>query len=79
MSKIAIIGGTGYAGGHIATEAIGRGHAVISVSRTAPSNPPAGVDSRTGPIPNGEPASEGPAASPDESTAARPPPNCPHS
>ena len=50
MSTIAIIGGTGYAGGHIATEALARGHQVISVSRNAPCDPPAGVEVRTGSI-----------------------------
>jgi uncharacterized protein len=35
MSTIAIIGGTGYVGGHIATEALGCGHQVIWVSRNA--------------------------------------------
>jgi hypothetical protein len=35
MSRIAIIGATGYAGGHIQQEALGRGHEVIAVSRTA--------------------------------------------
>jgi putative NADH-flavin reductase len=50
MSTIAIIGGTGYAGGHIATEALGRGHQVISVSRNPSSDPPAGVEARTGSI-----------------------------
>jgi uncharacterized protein len=50
MSTIAIIGGTGYAGGHIATEAVSRGHQVISVSRNAPADPPAGVEVRTGSI-----------------------------
>ena len=50
MSTIAIIGGTGYAGGHIATEALGRGHQVISVSRNAPSDPPADVEVRTASI-----------------------------
>jgi putative NADH-flavin reductase len=50
MSTIAIIGGTGYAGGHIAAEALGRGHQVISVSRNAPADPPAGVEVRTGSI-----------------------------
>jgi hypothetical protein len=48
MSTIAIIGGTGYAGGHITTEALGRDHRVISVSRNAPSDPPAGVEVRSG-------------------------------
>ena len=50
MSTIAIIGGTGYAGSHIAAEALSRGHRVISVSRNAPSDPPAGVEVRTGSI-----------------------------
>jgi uncharacterized protein len=50
MSTIAVIGGTGYAGGHIAAEALGRGHQVISVSRNAPSDPPAGLEVRTGSI-----------------------------
>jgi uncharacterized protein len=50
MSTIAVVGGTGYAGGHIATEALGRGHRVISVSRHAPSDPPAGIEVRTGSI-----------------------------
>lgn len=50
MSTIAIIGGTGYVGGHIATEALGRGHEVISVSRHVPSDPPTGLEVRTGSI-----------------------------
>ncbi|WP_405372511.1 MULTISPECIES: NAD(P)-dependent oxidoreductase [unclassified Microbacterium] len=33
MSRIAVIGGTGYAGGHIVTEAVTRGHTVVAVSR----------------------------------------------
>ena len=35
MAKIAIFGGTGYAGGHIAREAVERGHTVSIVSRSA--------------------------------------------
>lgn len=35
MTSIAIIGGTGYAGGHIAREAEARGHEVTIVSRSA--------------------------------------------
>jgi putative NADH-flavin reductase len=35
MTSIAIIGGTGYAGGHIAREAQARGHQVTIVSRSA--------------------------------------------
>jgi putative NADH-flavin reductase len=50
MAKIAIIGGTGYAGDHIAAEAIRRGHEVISVSRHAASEPPSGVEVRVGSI-----------------------------
>ena len=36
MATIAIIGGTGYAGGAIRDEALERGHSVIAVSRSAP-------------------------------------------
>ncbi|MCR2812831.1 NAD(P)H-binding protein [Microbacterium sp. zg.Y1090] len=36
MTRIAVIGGTGYAGRHIVTEALDRGHTVISVARTLP-------------------------------------------
>jgi uncharacterized protein len=36
MARIAVIGGTGYAGGHIVTEAVNRGHSVVSVARTLP-------------------------------------------
>jgi len=50
VSKIAVIGVTGYAGGHITTEALSRGHQVIGVSRTAPNPAPAGVEVRTGSI-----------------------------
>lgn len=39
MTRIAILGGTGYAGGAIAREAAGRGHHVVAFSRT-----PAEVD-----------------------------------
>lgn len=50
MTTIAIIGGTGYVGRHITTEALSRGHQVISVSRTAAMGLPAGVEVRTGSI-----------------------------
>ncbi len=43
MSRIAVIGGTGYAGSHIVTEAVNRGHTVLSVARTAPAERVAGV------------------------------------
>lgn len=48
MSTIVIFGGTGYAGGNIAAEAVSRGHQVISYSRTAPTQTTAGVEYRTG-------------------------------
>lgn len=50
MAKIAIIGATGYAGGHIATEALARNIAVIGVARHAPEQIPAGMEFRTGSI-----------------------------
>ncbi|GGH43579.1 NAD(P)-dependent oxidoreductase [Microbacterium album] len=37
MARIAVIGGTGYAGSHIVKEAVDRGHTVVSVSRKEPS------------------------------------------
>jgi putative NADH-flavin reductase len=43
MSTIVVFGGTGYTGGHIVREAASRGHQVISVSRTRPSDPVTGV------------------------------------
>ncbi|GAA5152612.1 NAD(P)H-binding protein [Microbacterium pseudoresistens] len=36
MTRIAVIGGTGYAGSNIVAEAVERGHSVVSVSRTVP-------------------------------------------
>ncbi len=36
MPRIAVIGGTGYAGSHIVTEAVRRGHTVVSIARTVP-------------------------------------------
>lgn len=38
MSRIAVIGGTGYAGSHIVAEAVRRGHTVVSVARSVPSD-----------------------------------------
>ena len=43
MARIAIIGGTGYAGSHIAAEAARRGHRVVSVARTVPAERAEGV------------------------------------
>lgn len=36
MPRIAVIGGTGYAGSNIVAEAVSRGHTVVSVARTVP-------------------------------------------
>jgi hypothetical protein len=36
MTRIAVIGGTGYAGRHIVAEAVERGHTVVSVARSVP-------------------------------------------
>ncbi|VXB95150.1 conserved hypothetical protein [Microbacterium sp. 8M] len=44
MARIIVIGGTGYAGGHIAAEAASRGHEVVSVSRKEPSERIEGVE-----------------------------------
>ncbi|MFS0732248.1 NAD(P)H-binding protein [Microbacterium sp. 1P10UB] len=38
MSRIAVIGGTGYAGSHIVREAVSRGHTVVSVARSVASD-----------------------------------------
>ena len=48
MARIIVLGGTGYAGGHLAAEAAGRGHEVLAVSRTAATEPVDGVEHRTG-------------------------------
>lgn len=50
MSHIVIFGGTGYAGGNIAREAVTRGHRVTSYSRNLPDAPLDGVEYRTGSI-----------------------------
>ncbi|WES64778.1 NAD(P)H-binding protein [Microbacter sp. GSS18] len=38
MPRIAVIGGTGYAGRNIVAEAVSRGHTVVSVARTLPAD-----------------------------------------
>lgn len=43
MARIAVLGGTGYTGGHIAREAAARGHHVTAYSRHAPEAPVEGV------------------------------------
>lgn len=43
MARIIVVGGTGYTGGNIAREAAGRGHEVVSISRSAPADEVPGV------------------------------------
>ena len=50
MARIVIFGGTGYAGGNIAAEAVKRGHSVVSYSRSLPEQPLPDVEYRTGSI-----------------------------
>ena len=50
MARIVILGGTGYAGSHLAQEAAARGHDVLALSRTAPEQIPAGVAHRAGDV-----------------------------
>lgn len=50
MARITVLGGTGYAGGHIVREAAGRGHDVTSVSRRTPDDTVEGVTYRSGSI-----------------------------
>lgn len=50
MASIVIFGGTGYAGGSIAAEAVKRGHSVISYSRSMPAAPLEGVEYRIGSV-----------------------------
>ena len=46
MTRIAVIGGTGYAGSHIVAEAVSRGHTVVSVARKVPAERIEGVTYR---------------------------------
>lgn len=50
MARITVIGGTGYAGGHIVREAAARGHEVTSVSRSLPAEQAEGVRYVTGSV-----------------------------
>lgn len=43
MARIAVIGGSGYAGRHIVAEAVSRGHSVLSIARRIPSERHAGA------------------------------------
>ncbi|WP_410604757.1 NAD(P)-dependent oxidoreductase [Amycolatopsis sp. lyj-90] len=55
MPKIAVIGGTGYAGSAIAAEAAARGHQVTSLSRSLPDTPIADVSYVQGDVSDEEP------------------------
>jgi putative NADH-flavin reductase len=48
MAKIVVFGGTGYTGGNIVREAASRGHHVVSVSRTEPTDKVDGVSYELG-------------------------------
>lgn len=48
MSRITVLGGTGYAGGHLVAEAARRGHAVTAWSSRPAAAPVAGATYRTG-------------------------------
>ncbi|MEV0848185.1 NAD(P)H-binding protein [Streptomyces sp. NPDC049954] len=48
MTRITVLGGTGYAGGAVVREAASRGHHVVSFSRNAPGEEVAGVETVTG-------------------------------
>nr|WP_274636423.1 NAD(P)H-binding protein [Microbacterium bovistercoris] len=50
MTRITILGGTGYAGGHIVQVAASRGHEVVAYSRHLPDSPVPGVEYRTGDV-----------------------------
>lgn len=43
MARIAVIGGSGYAGRHIVEEAVNRGHSVLAIARRIPSERHAGA------------------------------------
>ncbi|MBW8764399.1 MAG: NAD(P)H-binding protein [Microbacterium sp.] len=44
MTRIVVLGGTGYAGRHIVAEAVSRGHEVVAVSRSLPSDQVIGAE-----------------------------------
>ena len=48
MTRITVLGGTGYTGANIVREAVARGHEVTSISRTLPEDQIDGVTYRTG-------------------------------
>ena len=50
MVSVVVFGGTGYTGGNIVREAASRGHQVVSVSRSAPTDPVEGVRYEVGAV-----------------------------
>src|SRR3546814_8140999 len=52
MTRIHILGGTGFAGGHITREAAARGHQVVSFNRTRPQGDIANVAYQVGDVLN---------------------------
>lgn len=50
MARIIVLGGTGYAGRHIVSEAARRGHEVLAVSRNAPDSLPEGATHHAGDV-----------------------------
>lgn len=50
MTRIHVLGGTGYAGRHVVAEAAARGHQVTSYSRSAPKESVPGVDYVAAPV-----------------------------
>jgi len=50
MTRITVLGGTGYAGSAVVREAARRGHQVLAVSRTVPAEPTPGVTYLTGSV-----------------------------
>ncbi len=50
MARITVLGGTGYAGANIVSNAAGRGHDVVSYSRNLPDDQVQGVEYRTGDV-----------------------------
>lgn len=50
MTRITVLGGTGYVGSNIVAEAAKRGLVVVSLSRTAPESPITGVDYQLGSV-----------------------------
>ncbi|MGM1030429.1 MAG: NAD(P)-dependent oxidoreductase [Actinomycetota bacterium] len=54
MTKITILGATGFAGSHIAAEAASRGHELTLLSRSTPQDPPAGARVIAGSVLDGD-------------------------